>query len=258
MVITMEAHACDDQYEHTLPGVMYIVHNIPGPGIDAKEFESEYIAGCKCISDCWNCPCTRASRNYVDDRIIESKLAGPIVECNSFCSCGEDCGNRVVQKGPLDSLTVIEAGEKGLALVTEKLIRKGQFICEYAGEVIGIIEARRRIENNKRENGMNYVLVVSEHIADRAIVTCIDPKYFGNIGRYCNHSCEPSAALVPVRVESPMPRLCLFATRDIEPGDEVTFNYAAGIDNDSVRNYSDTVCLCGSTNCAGYLPHDPI
>ena len=251
----MEASACPDDYEHPIPGVMYIVNNIPGPGIDIEDFESEYSVGCSCTSQCTDCSCTRGFPNYINGRIIDEKLSGPILECNSCCTCGQDCGNRLVQNGPLNSLKVLEASNKGLGLFTAKLIKRGQFICEYAGEVIGIDEARYRFEANK--NSMNYVLVVSEHIGDQNIVTCIDPKYFGNIGRYANHSCEPNTNIVPIRVEGTTPRLCLFACRDIEAGEEITFSYADGIAN-SVRNFSETRCLCGSSNCVGYLPHNSI
>ena len=254
-MVSMEATACADEYEHTIPGVMYVANNIPGPGVDIEDFESEYSLGCSCVAKCSDCSCTRGSPNYIDDRILDEKLAGPIIECNSHCACEENCGNRVVQNGPLDSLIVSEVREKGLGLFTTKSIRKGQFISEYAGEVIGIDEAKRRVEANK--NSMNYILVVSEHIGVRTIVTCIDPKYFGNIGRYSNHSCEPNANLVPIRVQGVVPRLCLFASRDIEIGEEITFNYAGGVAN-SVHDLSDTPCLCGSNNCSGYLPHNSI
>lgn len=250
----MEASACPDEYEHTIPGVMYIVNNIPGSGIDIEDFESVYSVGCSCTSHCTDCSCTRGFPNYING-VLAEKLSGPIVECNSCCTCKKDCGNRVVQNGPLNSLKVSEVGEKGFGLFTGKLIKRGQFICEYAGEVISIEEARHRVEANK--NSMNYVLVVSEHIGDQTIVTCIDPKYFGNIGRYANHSCEPNANLLPVRIEGTTPRLCLFASRDIQVGEEVTFSYADGIAN-SARTFSKTRCLCGSSNCVGYLPHNTI
>ncbi|CAK9818133.1 Histone-lysine N-methyltransferase SETMAR [Anthophora quadrimaculata] len=251
----MEATAFIDEYEHTIPGIMYVVQNIPGPGIDIEEFESEYTLGCMCTDQCFDCSCTRGSPNYTNGLLLDEKLSGPIIECNSHCICTENCGNRVIQKGPLNSLIVSETSQKGLGLFTTKSIRRGQFICEYAGEVISIEEARRRVEENKYS--MNYVLVVSEHIGDRVIVTCIDPKYFGNIGRYSNHSCEPNADLVPIRVEGTVPRLCLFASRDIQIGEEITFNYAGEVAN-SVHNLSDTPCLCGSNNCSGYLPHNSI
>nr|XP_033337806.1 histone-lysine N-methyltransferase SETMAR [Megalopta genalis] len=252
--VNMEATGSADEYEHNIPNVMYITNNIPGPGIDLDDFESEYLLGCSCIEKCSDgCSCTRGSPNYLNDRLLDEKLDGPVIECNPNCACRETCGNRVVQRGPMGCLMVSRIDGKGLGLVTAKFIEKGQFVCEYAGEVISIEEARQRVEANK--NSMNYVLVVSEHVGDRSIVTCIDPKYFGNIGRYCNHSCEPNASLMPIRVEALVPRLCLFASKNIAIGEEITFNYAGGVPN-SVQEISNTPCLCGSNNCVGYLPHN--
>lgn len=252
----MEATASNDEYEHALAGVMYVVNNIPGPGVDIVEFESEYSVGCSCTVECYNCSCTRGFANYSNARIIDEKLDVPIFECNNKCKCQAYCGNRLVQNGPLNCLTVREVAGKGLGLFTAKIIQKGQFICEYAGEVISLHEARHRIEVNKKRNAMNYVLVVQEHYGDRVTITCIDPECFGNIGRYANHSCDPNSNLVPVRVEGIVPRLCLFASREIKLGEEVTFDYAGGLAANSVHCLSDTPCLCGSNHCFGYLPYN--
>lgn len=254
----MEATTSADEYEHTIPDVMYVMNNIPGPGIDVMDFESEYSVGCSCMVECYDCSCTRGAPNYSDGRIVDEKLVGPVFECNARCQCRSNCGNKLVQNGPLNCLTIREIADKGFGLFTTNIIKKGQFICEYAGEVISLLEARHRIEINKKHNAMNYVLVVREYIGDRAIVTCIDPKYFGNIGRYANHSCDPNSILVPVRIEGIVPRLCLFASRQIANEEEVTFNYAGGPVVNSVHCLSDTPCLCNSDNCFGYLPHNPI
>lgn len=254
----MEAINREDLYEHVQANVIYVVTNVPGPGVDLDDFESEYSRGCNCELECVdNCSCSRFSRNYINDCIVENKLIGPVVECNENCRCTGNCGNRLVQRGPLDCLLIIQTESKGYALKTTKAIKKGQFICEYAGEVIGTGEALHRIESNKRDKSMNYVLAVSEHLIDRIIKTCIDPKFFGNIGRYCNHSCESNSGLVPVRIEGIVPRICLFASRDINQGEEITFNYA-GEEASSIDNLSDTPCLCGSPKCLRYLPHHPI
>lgn len=255
----MEAKGCEDLYDHVQTDIIYVVTNIPGPGVDLDDFESEFSSGCNCELICDdNCSCARFSFNYNNDCILEEKLSGPVVECNTHCKCDNNCGNRLVQCGPLDCLVITQTELKGYGLRTSKPIKKGQFICEYAGEVVGIEEAKRRIESNKIENSMNYVLIVSEHLNDQRIIkTCIDPKHFGNVGRYCNHSCEPNASLVPVRIEGMVPRLCLFASRDIKEGEEITFNYA-GEEANSVQNLSETPCLCGSSKCVRYLPHNPV
>ena len=47
------------------------------------------------------------------------------------------CPQRVVQTGPRPRLSVVSAEARGRGLVTETPIQAGQFVCEYAGEVIG-------------------------------------------------------------------------------------------------------------------------
>lgn len=248
-----------DEYEHTTFDVMYVPNNIPGPGVDLEEFESEFSVGCDCQeNNCQsNCPCVRGTPNYQEGRLNVEKRSELLIECNARCSCNENCSNRLVQHGPLDCLEIILTPNKGLGLGTKKKISKNRFICEYAGEVIGIDEARTRADRNKRDCLMNYILVVTEHVAQRKILTCIDPKYFGNIGRYSNHSCRANAALLPVRVESNVPRLCLFALRDIDIEEEITFDYSGGLDKSS-DNKSETPCHCGADCCFGFLPNFPI
>lgn len=255
----MDATYHSDEYEHPLSDIMYIVNNIPGPGSKVDDFESEFSVGCSCDQLCKNdCSCIQGTQNYINNRLfIENKNL--IIECNLNCTCSEKCGNRLVQWGPLNCLVIMKATNStmGYGLFSTRLIKKGQFICEYAGEVVGIDEAKKRCEENKAQGCMNYVLVVSEYIGEKKITTCIDPSKFGNIGRYSNHSCQPNTMLVPVRVENMVPKLCLFAIKDIEPMSEITFNYAGDVAN-SVQNLSKTPCLCGSAVCFGYLPHCPM
>lgn len=67
-----------------------------------------------------------------------------------------------------------------------------------------------------------------------------------------------------VRVDSLVPSAALFAFRDIEVGQEITFDYggAAGLDEPEILSEREDIvdrikCLCGATQCRGYLPYDP-
>lgn len=55
-----------------------------------------------------------------------------------------------------------------------------------------------------------------------------------------NHSCEPNVQIVG--------QITFRATRDIEPGEELTFDYATGDDDDW-----EMVCACGSSFCRGQV-----
>jgi len=50
------------------------------------------------------------------------------------------------QSGPIEGLDVRRTdGAKGLGVISTNRISKGQFVCEYAGEIIGESEAEKRI-----------------------------------------------------------------------------------------------------------------
>ena len=125
-------------------------------------------------------------------------------------------------------------------------IQKSSFVCEYAGEIIDEAKALQR----SKKDSKNYILYVKEHFSSGEKVTIIDPTKIGNIGRYINHSCDPNLSLQVVRVESLCPSVALFACRDIEAKEELTFDYGYDSSTGTMK------CLCNSSNCRGFLPLD--
>lgn len=115
-------------------------------------------------------------------------------------------------------------GGRGFGLFACEDVKKLTFVCEYAGEVVGVSEAGRRLGSG--DGGMNYLIVLREHCATGVVLTCVDPRCMGNVGRFANHSCDPNLLMVPVRVDNSIPRLALFARRDITAGEELTFDYS--------------------------------
>lgn len=181
---------------------------------------------------------------------------GVFNECNSFCTCSKTCPNRVVQHGIRTRLEVFWSAEKGLCLRTLEPIKCGSFVCEYAGEVLTKKEAKRRAELLSRDD-MNYIFVLNEHVASGVLTTYIDPCYFGNIGRFINHSCEPNLAVYTVRVHNLVPKVCLFSSRDISANEELTYNYGQTEDQDDpFPDRPQKICKCKSEKCKGFLPFD--
>ncbi|XP_063229092.1 histone-lysine N-methyltransferase SETMAR [Bacillus rossius redtenbacheri] len=256
-----------DDYTHTSPNVSYVDCNVPGPECDMDDFEAQYAKGCNCLDgNCASeesCPCvSRYGQNYVDFCLLPGKFGGPVVECNSECSCAFEgkCANSLVQRGPRKFLEIFSTSNgKGLGLQTNSKIPIGGFICEYAGEVIGEEEARRRAQRTTSRQ-MNYIFVLKEHLSGGTVIkTCVDPTMIGNIGRYINHSCRPNAAVVPVRVDCPVPRLGIFAVRDIEAGEEITFDYGGEVGDSKpgpATSVCRTPCCCSAESCRKYLPFD--
>ncbi len=207
----------------------------------------------------------------------------PILECRKDCRCSQSCQNRVVQHGICVKLQVFKTKDgRGLGLRTQENLPKNSFVCEYAGEILPKSVAKERTMAIKDNGGNNYILVVREHSKPDIplITTYLDPSYIGNVGRFINHSCQPNLFMVPVRVNNSIPKVALFALRDIAKGEELCYDYSGEIQKDpaqdsSVNNGDSDLqkrnssfskedpsyklrrpCLCGAKNCRGWLPFD--
>jgi len=104
-------------------------------------------------------------------------------------------------------------------------------VIEYIGERISKDESLRR-----REAGNFFVFIVTEEFD-------IDGAVDWNPARFINHSCEPNCE---ARQEDD--RIWIIALRDIQAGEELTFNY--GYD---LQDYEEHPCVCGAPNCIGYM-----
>ncbi|KAK3871817.1 hypothetical protein Pcinc_023066 [Petrolisthes cinctipes] len=235
--VEVEEHKSDgpiqgeDEYEHVSSGLVYIETSFPGMGLNQEEIDGDMLAGCECVDGVCGVRCTcfgLHSPPYVRGRLVADHKLRPIFECNDECSCGNTCPNRLAQKGPITSLKIEPVSSKGYGVTTSRFIPSHSFVCEYAGEIISTEEAQRRFSHQSPEES-NYILVLREHITTSqkpdSILTIIDPTVIGNIGRYINHSCDPNLMVVPVRINSFIPLAVLFACRDIEPGEELSYDY---------------------------------
>ncbi|XP_037377943.1 histone-lysine N-methyltransferase SETMAR [Talpa occidentalis] len=249
------------------PPFQYSPDHVAGPGADADPAQVTF-PGCGCrAAPCapGSCCCLRGRRNYDEALGLRAGArARPVFECNALCACGEACGNRVVQRGLRWRLQVFPAGAKGWGLRALDAIPEGQFVCEYAGEVLGPAEARRRV-GAQAPGEANYVLALREHVCGGQVLeTFVDPARVGNVGRFLNHSCEPNLLMVPVRVDSMVPKLALFAARNILPQEELSYDYSGRFLNpmDSEAparpepGKARKPCHCGARSCAALLPYD--
>nr|XP_013804509.1 PREDICTED: histone-lysine N-methyltransferase SETMAR [Apteryx mantelli mantelli] len=147
----------------------YSPDNVAGADGDIDPTEITF-PGCSCLtSSCVVrvCSCLCRGENYnnlcIKPTDKEEEYARPIFECNAMCQCGESCQNRVVQRGLQFRLEVFKTVKKGWGLRTLEFIAKGRFVCEYAGEVLGFNEARRRIQAQTSKDS-NYIIAVREHL----------------------------------------------------------------------------------------------
>lgn len=110
-------------------------------------------------------------------------------------------------------------------------IATGTRIIEYVGEKISASESLRRCQ---MENHFIFALDEETHL---------DGNVPGNPARLLNHSCAPNCESL---LENG--RIWIVALRDIQPGEEITFNY--GYD---LTDYRDHPCRCGALNCVGFI-----
>ena len=109
----------------------------------------------------------------------------------------------------------------GLGLFAQKLVKRGEFIAYYSGPLI----------SNKRADELwtKYLFEVNNRWT-------VDGSNRNNIARYINHSCKPNA-------ESDVRKHKVFitATRTIQPGDEITYNYGRDYFNAFIKPHG---CRC--------------
>ncbi|XP_032593043.2 LOW QUALITY PROTEIN: probable histone-lysine N-methyltransferase set-23 [Drosophila grimshawi] len=272
----------EDEYGHE-GNVEYILENVLMPDDGSPEFkhlQDEYNCQltlcCKCTSN-YSCKdsavcCHGGGLEYnpeYGELVLITSAAREfptIVECNDLCECDQSqCRNRLVQFGPRKKLEIYNSPlYKSKGLRTSVAIPRGAFICEYAGELLTLPEAQRRLELIDKTRLMNYILYLCEYAKPKSHksktnlleITIVDPSRRGNIGRYLNHSCEPNCEILAVRTNCPIPKIAIFAKRNINVNEELCFHYAG--ENFDERKSSGKLCLCGASNCCGFMPNTKI
>ncbi|KAJ2856358.1 histone methyltransferase set1 [Coemansia erecta] len=125
-------------------------------------------------------------------------------------------------------------------LFASEQIFQGEFVIEYIGERIRSQLADLREEQYEREGiGSSYLFRVDDEIV-------VDATKCGNVARFINHSCEPNCIAKTI-VADGTKRIVIYASHDIQVGEEVTYDYKFPPEDVKIP------CLCGATNCRGYL-----
>ncbi|WKX89759.1 hypothetical protein Q1695_008979 [Nippostrongylus brasiliensis] len=172
-------------------------------------------------------------------------------ECPKNClGKGKDCRNRRFAKREYAPVQAYYTGpNKGFGVQAVAPIKKGEFIIEYVGEVVSSEEFAKRLKRYGRDpnHTHHYMFEIGSMI--------IDATKKGNCSRFMNHSCEPNAVCekwyVP-RTPCAIDRIGFFAKRDIELGEEITFDY-------QFENYGREAqrCFCGASSCTGWIGKPP-
>lgn len=112
--------------------------------------------------------------------------------------------------------------DKGRGVIATRAFERGEFVLEYYGELIDYEEAKRRenVYSDKENIGcyMYYFKFKNKQY-------CIDAtKETDRLGRLLNHSKKGNLRTRTFLVKE-SPHLVLFADRDIQPGEELCYDY---------------------------------
>ena len=163
------------------------------------------------------------------------------IECFGDCGCGPECQNQRFQQRQYAPVTVIQTEKKGYGLRADTDLKAHDFIFEYIGEVVNEANFRKRtIQYNDEGIKHFYFMSLTKN-------EFVDATKKGNLGRFCNHSCNPNC-YVDKWVVGDKLRMGIFAERKIRAGEELVFNY-------NVDRYGadPQPCYCGEPNCTGYI-----
>ena len=121
------------------------------------------------------------------------------------------------------------AGDKGWGSFTTERINEGETVAGFGGwmvprEFLSTLSADRQAR--------------SIQVDDNLYLVSSDVREPGDM---LNHSCDPNCGLEGSQI--------LVAMRDIEVGEELTFDYAMC----DASDYDEFTCLCGSAACRGIV-----
>lgn len=116
--------------------------------------------------------------------------------------------------------------KNGFGVFATAGMKAGESVLEWKGKIINSYSEAKAMSED-----------AEGHIIQFGKERYLDPK---GTGRFVNHSCDPNC-----RVKIEGERVYLIALRDIEDGEEITFDYSTTMDEDNW----EMECNCGSKNC---------
>ncbi|TRY93997.1 hypothetical protein DNTS_032818 [Danionella cerebrum] len=111
---------------------------------------------------------------------------------------------------------------KGRGVFTTQLFQKGQFVVEYHGDLLQMEDARRREAAYAQDPNTGCYMYYFQY---QSRTYCVDAtRESGRLGRLINHS-KSGNCQTRVHEISGLPHLILTASRDIQEGEELLYDY---------------------------------
>jgi len=130
----------------------------------------------------------------------------------------------------------------GRGVFALKKIKKGTRVIEYLGDRVTHREADARYVDHDENDNHTFLFIV-----DRS--TVVDAGVGGNEARFINHSCDGNC-----ESEIEGRRIFIEAIRNIEPGEELSYDYQIGREKGDPSNVDEIyACRCGAAKCRGTM-----
>jgi len=120
-----------------------------------------------------------------------------------------------------------------LGLFAKERVKKHEIVVGWSGHVVSVSQMERLMPQCDRQ----YMLQIAEDLFQVPMW-----RKFNERADYVNHSCDPNCGFLDSSV-------ILVAMRDIEPGEEITFDYAM---TGTIAGMGDEFeCTCCTPHCRG-------
>jgi len=164
--------------------------------------------------------------------------------------------NTSVQKSPPESqpspssspsprgrrIQVRASGIHGKGVFALRPLKAGETVIEYTGAMLTWKAAQKRHPHNPAEPNHTFFF----HIDDKHV---IDGNDGGNAAKWINHACGPNCEADEVDG-----RVFVKALRDIEPGEELNYDYGLILDGrHTAKVKKEFECRCGTPECRGTM-----
>ncbi|CEF99605.1 Zinc finger, CW-type [Ostreococcus tauri] len=149
---------------------------------------------------------------------------------------------------------------KGFGVVCKEPIKKGEFLIDFLGEIYPPWawaekqDAIRLVQKNRglRDKGPPefYNMQIERPGGDEegySVLFC-DAMHENNYAGRLSHTCDPNVE-VNLKAINGKYEIHFITNRDIEPGEELAYNYHSCTDN--MKEVEAAFCLCGARMCRG-------
>lgn len=133
----------------------------------------------------------------------------------------------------------------GVGAFACRRIRRGQHVAEYVGQRLTGDEVEARYDERAADDPHTFLFWLGGD-------AYVDASIGGGDARFINHSCAPNC-----EIDLTGDRISIRARKNIQPGVELTYDYALEIEDDAPPSRRALfACRCGAARCRGTMLDD--